>query len=70
MTEREFYKRLKEEKLFTKFYLHLSCVFVRYPKLYIKSLTNGERGNIERYIDSIKGWTKKYNFKDITIMQK
>ena len=70
MTEREFYKRLKEEKLFTKFYLHLSYVFVRYPKWYIKSLANGERGDVERYINSIKGWTKRYNFKDVEIMQK
>ena len=55
MTEREFYKKLKEEKLFARFYLHITYVFASFPRWYIKSLANGERGDIERYINSIKG---------------
>ena len=70
MTEREFYKRLKEEKLFARFYLHITYVFASFPRWYIKHLIKGERRDVERYINSVKGWTKRYNFKDITIMQK
>jgi hypothetical protein len=68
MTEQEFYKKLKEEKLFTRFYLHVANVFSSYPHWYIGSIIGGR--NADNYIDSIKSWTKRYNFRDVRIMQK